>query len=96
MNSHIFILEPYSGKDTRHTCPNCRKAKSFTRYVDTRTGKYIHSTCGRCNREINCGYHYTPAQYFNDNGNQPENYKPMQPIIKKKPSSIDFDLLRPP
>ncbi|MCC7027650.1 MAG: hypothetical protein IT265_11885 [Saprospiraceae bacterium] len=31
------------------------------------TGEQIDHTVGRCNREINCGYHYTPTQYFQDN-----------------------------
>jgi hypothetical protein len=27
----------------------------------------VHPSGGRCNRENNCGYHYTPKQYFQDN-----------------------------
>jgi len=31
------------------------------------TGEQVHPDVGRCNRENNCGYHYTPKQYFTDN-----------------------------
>jgi hypothetical protein len=65
MDEHRYILEPYKGINTRYQCPGC-KQKEFTRYIDTRTGEYIHPTVGRCNRENNCGYHYTPKQYFQD------------------------------
>jgi hypothetical protein len=30
-------------------------------------GEHIHPSVGRCNRESNCGYHYTPKQYFQVN-----------------------------
>ncbi len=90
MSEHRFILELYKGMNTRYHCPdpNCGKGKTFSHYIDTITGDHIHPTVGRCNREINCGYHYTPKQYFNDNPNdykkrynsfstqQPKVYKP--------------------
>jgi len=67
MNEHQYILEPYKGMNTRYHCPGCRyRDKTFVRYIDTLTGEYIDPTVGRCNREINCGYHYTPKQYFKD------------------------------
>lgn len=60
-------LENYNGIQSRYTCPLCGKEHEFTRYIDTRTGEYIHETVGRCNRENKCGYHYPPRQYFTDN-----------------------------
>ncbi|CCH55577.1 hypothetical protein BN8_04844 [Fibrisoma limi BUZ 3] len=39
----------------------------MSRYVDTETGELLPDHVGRCNRESNCGYHYTPRQYFEDN-----------------------------
>ena len=60
-------LQPYKGKDTRHTCPSCKAKLSFTQYLDGSTHKPIHHTVGRCNRESKCGYHYTPKQFFIDN-----------------------------
>ena len=54
--------------NTRFHCPKCKhRDNTFARYVDTETGRFIHSTVGRCNREDKCGYHYTPKQYFQDN-----------------------------
>lgn len=68
MKNHRLTLEPYKGRNNRFLCPNCQsKEKSFTRYIDTETGEYIAPDVGRCNHQINCGYHYTPKQYFEDN-----------------------------
>jgi hypothetical protein len=60
-------LQPYKGKDTRHTCPSCKAKLSFTQYLDGNTHKPIDHTVGRCNRESKCGYHYTPKQFLMDN-----------------------------
>jgi hypothetical protein len=63
--SHRFILEPYKGMSTRYVCPACnRREKTFVRYIDIETGQHLAPHIGRCNREIKCGYHYTPKQYF--------------------------------
>lgn len=67
MNEHRYILEPYKGLKTRYTCPSCNKPKEFTMYIDTLTEEHIHSSVGKCNREIKCGYNYSPKQYFQDN-----------------------------
>lgn len=63
-----YKLEKYSGKNSRYTCPNCRHKHSFVRYVDEQN-KYIANHVGRCNREIKCGYHLKPKEYFNQ-GNE--------------------------
>ena len=60
-------LQKYKGKSTRFKCPSCGRNQSFTLYLDGNTHEPIHQTVGRCNREIKCGYHYTPKQYFTDN-----------------------------
>ncbi len=68
MNSYKYILEPYKGMKSRYKCPACQsREKTFSRYIDTETGEYLNPDVGRCNRENNCGYHYTPSQYFKDN-----------------------------
>jgi hypothetical protein len=59
-------LEPYKGRGTRHTCPNCKVKQTFTLYLNGNTGQPIHPTVGKCNREIKCGYHYPPRDYFAD------------------------------
>jgi hypothetical protein len=68
---HRFILEPYNGRSTRHTCPGCGKPHEFTQYVDTETGELLPEHVGKCNRADACGYHYPPRDYFRDNGTRP-------------------------
>lgn len=66
MYKHPY-LQKYKGKSTRYKCPSCGRIQTFTLYLDGNTHEPIHRTVGRCNREIKCGYHYTPKQYFTDN-----------------------------
>lgn len=68
---HRFILEPYKGPSTRHTCPQCRKPREFARYVDTTTGELLPEHVGKCNRADACGHHYPPRDYYRDNGTHP-------------------------
>ena len=56
-------------KSTKHQCPNCNK-KRLVLYIDLETKEYVSPLVGRCDREINCGYHYPPRSYFNDNNQQ--------------------------
>lgn len=59
-------LEKYqTGGRNRYTCPQCGKHKVFTRYI--KEGQYLADHVGRCNRESNCGYHFTPREFFKDN-----------------------------
>ena len=60
-----YQLEKYHGRASRHECPNCHDKHSFTYYVDE-DGQPIDPTCGRCDHESGCGYHYTPSEYFQD------------------------------
>ncbi len=61
-----YILEPYNGKHSRHQCTECKERDSFSYYIDTETGERLSETVGKCNREIKCGYHYSPKQFFSD------------------------------
>jgi len=95
MSEHRYILEPYEGMSSRYRCPapNCGKDKTFSRYIDTDTGEHVNPSVGRCNRETNCGHHYTPKQYFQDNGisidtTQPTAYKPRPVTPQPKPASF--------
>lgn len=94
MKEHKYILEPYRGMNTRYCCPSCQQRdKTFSLYIDTETGEHIHPTVGRCNRESNCGHHYTPKQYFQDNNisfdtPQPKAYKPRPVTPQTKPVSF--------
>ena len=102
MSEHRYILEPYKGMNTRYRCPapNCGKGKTFSLYIDTETGEHISPIVGRCDRESNCGHHYTPKQYFQDNNisfdkHQPIAYKPRPVILQSKPVSfIPFEVFK--
>ena len=94
MTEHKYILEPYKGMNTRYRCPICQQRdKTFSLYIDTETGEHIHPSVGRCSRENNCGHHYTPKQYFQDDNisfdtPQPKAYKPRPVIPQQKPVSF--------
>ena len=94
MNEYKYILEPYKGMNTRYRCPTCQQRdKTFSLYIDTETGEHLHPTVGRCNRESNCGYHYSPKQYFQDKNisfdtTQPKEYKPRP--VTFQPKSVSF------
>lgn len=60
-----FSLQPYAGKQSRHTCPQCGRRYCFTYYVDE-FGNPLDETVGRCDHESGCGYHYTPKEFFAD------------------------------
>jgi len=42
----------------------CGHKREFTRYIDAETGSYLADDVGRCNREVNCGYHRTPKMHY--------------------------------
>ncbi len=94
MSNYRYILEPYDGMKTRYHCPSClQRDKTFSLYIDTEIGEHIHPSVGRCNRESNCGYHYTPKQYFLNNkisfeSTQPKAYKPRP--VKPQAQSVSF------
>ena len=74
-----YILEPYKGIKTRHTCPACNKKNQLARYIDIETLQALSYNVGRCNREVNCGYHYTPKQFFEDNPDNKEEFTTKKP-----------------
>ena len=85
--------------NTRYRCPNCQhRDKTFSLYMDRKTGEHIHPTVGRCNRESNCGHHYTPKQYFQDNNisfDTPKAYKPLTvPTLQKPVSFIPVEVFK--
>ncbi|MEQ3501154.1 DUF6371 domain-containing protein [Tenacibaculum sp. SSH1-16] len=91
----IYKLEPYNGHKTRYKCPNCKKHKTFTRYINTETNEYLSENVGICNRRIKCNYHYTPKNYFDNNKNLStpvKNIKKVQLVKKtsKKDNSISY------
>lgn len=91
--AYQFTLEKYRGSSSRYSCPACNRVREFTRYIDLLTGYHLAEHVGRCNRVANCGYHYTPKQFFFDNPSFASterfsvNYKREQKITAK------FDLI---
>ena len=67
MSTHRFILEPYKGVSTRHSCPNCHRQRCFSKYIDTEKQIQFPEYVGRCDHEQKCGYHFTPRDYFEQN-----------------------------
>ena len=103
MDKHRFTLEKYKGKNTRFFCPGCNhREKSFSRYIDLETNEYVSDNVGRCGRENNCGYHYTPKQFFEDNKHLCEmppkaynsNFRAVSSPIGTKLSFIPFDAFK--
>lgn len=65
-----YQLEHCVGTNRKKCCPSCGH-KTFVRYIDMETGNPLAEDIGRCDREINCGYHKKPKDYFADGGNKP-------------------------
>jgi len=91
MNEHRYILQPYTGRNSRYTCPACKKPHEFSRYVDIETGEQLADNVGMCNNKNKCGYHYPPKQYFADNGIKPAaiSHKPQKQTQARPVSYID-------
>lgn len=101
MSTHRFILEPYKGVSTRHTCPNCHRQRCFSKYIDTEKQIQFPEYVGRCDHEQKCGYHFTPRDYFEQNPAEKEKFsentfrsyapvKEAQPVVT---SYIDLDIV---
>lgn len=65
METHHYTLQKYSGITSRYTCPACGKHRVFSRYVSC-DNEQLAEHVGRCNREVECGYHYKPSDFFRD------------------------------
>jgi len=66
-----YTLQPYKGMWSRYTCPQCLRHKVFSRYIDITTDETIADDVGRCSREVNCGYHLKPSEYFKSIDHRP-------------------------
>ena len=93
MSTHRFILEPYKGVSTRHTCPNCHRQRCFSKYIDTEKQIKFPEYVGRCDHEQKCGYHFTPRDYFKQNPSEKEKFAENSfgsytPIKEVKPIAI--------
>lgn len=95
MKTYRYTLEPYKGRNTRYTCPQCRQKNVFVRYIDTRTGQHLADDTGRCNREQQCGYHKKPErenpnyEYRNPKPiSNPKQHQPTNQAINKSPNQL--------
>jgi len=92
MMEYQFTLEKYKGRSSRYPCPQCNHLKRFTRYIDTLTGNYLAEDVGRCDRELHCGYHYTPKQFFINNpaGSPIKRFSAVHMQVSKIPTKFDL------
>ena len=95
MNRYRYILQPYTGRNSRFTCPKCDKTNQLTKYIDAETGEKLAHKVGKCNRIDKCGYNYSPKQYFLDNDIKPKitevfSKQPQSPIVPT--SYIDIEI----
>ncbi|MDR3140799.1 MAG: DUF6371 domain-containing protein [Tannerellaceae bacterium] len=95
MEYHKYSLS----KRGKHHCPACEH-KTFVLYIDNSTGNPLHSIVGKCDRADNCGHHYPPKQYFQDNNihfDTTRNFTPYRrpaPTPQLAPSYIDIDVFK--
>lgn len=83
-----YTLQKYNGSKTRFDCPKCNGKKTFTRYIDTETNDYLSDHVGRCNKLDKCEYHFKPKQFFADNKDYTQVYKPQQKKIAPPPKPM--------
>lgn len=90
MHQHHYILQPYSGRNSRYECPECGKSDQFSKYIDNDNGEVLGNNVGRCNRVDKCGYHYTPRQYFDNNGIKSEGVEVYIPKPQPPSRSVSY------
>lgn len=98
MKNFRYTLELYKTPSSRYTCPSCGQKRKFTRYIDIETGQHLADNVGRCDREQNCGYHYTPKQHFLDNPDVAKHPHmpviPIKPLLSRPASLIPSDIFK--
>jgi hypothetical protein len=65
MADYFWHLQEYKGQNTRFRCPQCNKAREYTRFVNS-NGEYAPYEYGRCNRINSCGYFNIPTKVKTD------------------------------
>lgn len=84
---------PHLDKSSRkYICPHCGKRR-FVIYLD-HDNNPIDPTCGRCDRQDHCGYHYPPRDYFRDH--RPLSGTSSTPSPLPRPRKLHIELPKPP
>lgn len=76
----LFTLDKQPNRK-KYDCPCCGNKKTFTRYIHVETLEDLNKNTGICDRLNNCGYHYAPKQYFNDNKGLINQFESNKPVI---------------
>ena len=86
-NKYKFTLAHYRDIKCHHwnrVCPHCGK-REFSPYINVYTGEPIDDkSCGKCNRETNCGYHKTPHEHFEEHRPERREWLPREEYIARK------------
>lgn len=90
MKKYRFYLEKYKDSRQKHICPNCSR-KSFVRYIDRESGRYVDEAVGKCDHENSCGYHLRPKDFSNGN-NRVFKHKYYFPLNKEKLPDMSFSV----
>jgi hypothetical protein len=86
-----YKLEEHRGMRIYYNCPGCLGEKVFVRYVYLKTGVQVADNVGECTaKKKECGYHYSPFEYFRDKRilpnpkgvNAPPSYIPYNQLTK--------------
>jgi len=91
-----YRFELVKGKP-KETCPSCRKARRYVRYIDVLTKQLLPNKYGRCDREQSCTYHLNPYsdEYLKDEtiDFDIQLIAKSQPI-EKPPSYVSYDIMK--
>ena len=65
-------------------CPDCEQPE-FVVYINALTGQPIdEKSCGKCNRETNCGYHKPPREWFEEHRPERREWLPKEQWLEEK------------
>lgn len=92
MITYTYSLETYDPKTGKHICPLCHK-RTFVRYINNDTHKYLEDVYGRCDRESKCGYHNKPAQQLYETQRNTESCNINYQSELSQPSYIDHETI---
>ncbi len=65
VNDKIINTTGLDKGSKKFICPGCGQ-KTFVKMKNFNTGEYLPDHVGRCDRENNCGYHFTLKQYLSE------------------------------